>query len=121
MPILISRSFTANSAFESCFPLSCVLLTRRLFTAFEKLEAENLKLKNLKTDSNFPFGLGFLLVTFCPVLAYGAINDPCSFLPFLLIGGKLLLKLMHAELMSRHWLGWGGDVNVHVNLRHMHN
>ena len=32
-----------------------------------------------------------------------------AFLPFLLIGGKLLLKLMHAELMSRHWVGvgWG--------------
>ena len=22
---------------------------------------------------------------------------------------------------GRHGVGWGGDVNVHVNLRHMHN
>ena len=32
-----------------------------------------------------------------------------AFLAFLLIGGKLLLKLMHAQLTSRHWVGvrWG--------------
>jgi len=32
-----------------------------------------------------------------------------AFLSFLLIGCKLLLKLMHAQLTSRHWVGvgWG--------------
>ena len=39
------------------------------------------------------------------VFAYGASNDPCVFV----IGCKLLLKLMHAQLTSRHWVGvgWG--------------
>ena len=39
-----------------------VVSSRPLKTWSWKLEAEN-----LKTDSNFPFGLGFLLATFCPV------------------------------------------------------
>ena len=26
----------------------------------------------------------------------------------------------HAHLTLRHWVGGGGDVNVHVNLHHMY-
>ena len=78
------------------------------------------------------------------VLAYGAINDPCVFVIFADwrqvaleidacrtdvtslgwggggdVNGHVNLRHVHNwRRVTR--LGWGGDVNVHVNLRHMH-
>ena len=53
-------------------------------------------------------GVHFYLDPFKLFLPTAPLTTP-AFLSFLLIGCKLLLKLMHAQLTSRHWVGvgWG--------------
>ena len=55
------------------------------------------------------------------VNAYGAINDPLRFWHFLWLEASCSSNWCMHHGCHVTGLGWGGDVNVHVNLRHMHN
>ena len=63
--------------------------------------------------------LFFVRRRFRLVFAYGAINDPCVFAIF--ADWRQVALEIGACTTDVTSLGWGGDVNVHVNLRHMHN
>ena len=55
------------------------------------------------------------------VFAYGAINDPLRFWHFCWLEAICSWNWCMHNWRHVTGLGWGGDVNVHVNLRHMHN
>ena len=55
------------------------------------------------------------------VFAYGAINDPLRFCNFCWLEASCSWNWCMHNWRHVTGLGWGGDVNVHVNLRHMHN